>query len=288
MTAEPTPSKAAYKLTHILNTVATAHGTPRFPVDVVSLAKESARCFGWKDPITRVEAADIQGFEGALSADSDRRQWILLYNSNLKSPGRIRFTQAHELGHYLLHRMRQDSFNCSISDTLDRTDEIAAMEAQANEFASTLLMPLDDFRDHVSDQVDFEILGACADRYGVSLTAATLRWIKHTEASAVLLMHNDGFIKWAVPSAAALKRGAYFKTRSQVIPVPASSIAADPDVEHERIGRTEDARVWFPHAEDDFSLRELKMTADQYDFVMTLLVLPRSASCWKARESEDQ
>ena len=283
MTDGLTSSKAAYRLTHVLNAVAGAHGMPRFPVDVISLAKESAAIFRFPDPITAVQAADIKSFEGALYADDEKRSWLLLYNNRLKSPGRIRFTQAHELGHYLLHRSLRSSFECSESDMVDLTQDAATLEAQADDFASTVLMPLDDFRSHMGGSSDFEALGACADRYGVSLTAATLRWLKHTDASAVLVVHRDGFLLWAYPSNAAYNGGAFFKTRGNAIAIPHASIAADASIKSDRIGTEIAAEAWFPHAHRDLLIREMKICADQFDYVMTLLVLPRSSDVWKPR-----
>lgn len=283
MTDGLTSSKAAYRLTHVLNTVASAHGTPRFPVDVVSLARESATIFSWQDPITEVQAADIKNFEGALYAGDEKQSWLLLYNHRLRSPGRIRFTQAHELGHYLLHRTQRSSFECSESDMVDLTQDTLTIEAQADDFAGNLLMPLDDFRVQMRGASDFDALGACAERYGTSLTATALRWLKHTDASAVLVVHRDGFLLWAYPSNAAYRSGAFFKTRGNTIAVPPASIAADTSVESERMGIEVPARTWFPHAPQDLSIKEMKICADQFDYVMTLLVLPRSSSVWKPR-----
>ena len=283
MTDGLTSSKAAYRLTHVLNAVTSAHGTPRFPVDVVSLARESAAIFSWQDPITAVQAADIKNFEGALYAGDEKQSWLLLYNHRLKSPGRIRFTQAHELGHYLLHRTQRSSFECSESDMVDLTQDTLTIEAQADDFAGTLLMPLDDFRAQMSGASDFDALGACAERYGTSLTATTLRWLKHTDASAVLVVHRDGFLLWAYPSNAAYRSGAFFKTRGNTIAVPAASIAADASIESERIGIEVPARTWFPHAPHELSIKEMKIRSDQFDYVMTLLVLSRSSNVWKLR-----
>lgn len=55
------------------------------------------------------------------------------------------------------------------------------IEGQADLFASYLLMPLDDYRKQVTGTVDLDLLGHCADRYGVSLTAAILKWLQYTE-----------------------------------------------------------------------------------------------------------
>lgn len=284
MTNGLTSSKAAFRLTHVLNAVAGAHGTQRFPVDVVSVARESARIFGWPDPITEVQAADIKNFEGALYAGDERKCWLILYNHRLRSPGRIRFTQAHELGHYLLHRAHRNSFECSESDMVDLTQDSLTIEAQADDFSSALLMPLDDFRAQMNGTSDFDALGACAERYGTSLTATTLRWLKHTDANAVLVVHRDGFLLWSYASNSAYRNGAFFKTRSNIIAIPQASIASDTSVETERIGIEIAARTWFPHAPKELSIKEMKICADQFDYVMTLLVLPRFSSVWKPRE----
>lgn len=282
-----TASKAAYKFTHVLDLFSQVHETPRFPIDVAALAMDAANQFGWNDPITQVEAADIQRFEGALFANDERSKWCLLYNSATKSPGRIRFTQAHELGHYVLHRSRQSAFNCSEDDVVNRDTDEATIEAQADVFAATLLMPLNDFRRQMDGAADFDGLGACADRYGVSLTAAALRWLKDTDFQAVLVVHRDGYMRWAFSSKAAAKNGAFFRSRQQLIEIPEHSVAADTSISVHRTGVEVPASVWFPHARADLSLREMKVTANEYDTVMSLLVLPRGASVWKPRDDTE-
>ena len=54
--------------------------------------------------------------------------------------------------------------------------EYGQVEAQANKFASFLLMPLDDFRQQISGQkIEMELLRHLSDRYEVSITAAILK-----------------------------------------------------------------------------------------------------------------
>lgn len=281
MDVAQTPSKAAFKFTKILDLYSQVHEVQRFPVDVEALAKDAANQFGWSDPITQVMAADIKGFEGALFANGDKSEWCLLYNHAMKSNGRIRFTQAHELGHYLLHRQRQDGFQCSEDDVINRDDNGASIEAEADSFAADLLMPRNDFDQQMDGCADFEALGACAERYGVSLTAATLRWLRLTDKNAVLIVHSDGYMNWTFSSKAAAKNGAFFKSRSQLLAIPAMSLAADKSVAIERKGIQIAANTWFPHARSGLSLREMKIAAREYDTVMSLLVLPRGADVWQ-------
>ena len=272
--------KEAHRLTHILDTLSAATGAPRFPVAVKELALGCADIYKWPDPITRVEAANIRRFEGALHPSGDRKRWLLLYNSAIRSPGRVRFTQAHELGHYILHRTLRESFDCTEDDMLNWAATGQDLEAQADEFASFLLMPLNDYRQQVTAAADLDLMGHCADRYGVSLTAAILKWLSYTEEKAVVVMSTDGFMKWASASRPALKAGAFFRTRGQTVPIPAGSVTGDAAIQSERKGKELPATVWFPHAEPQLSLREMKLYSEHYDSVITLLVLPRVANAW--------
>lgn len=275
--------RAANYLSKILNAYSTAHSTNRFPVDVVEIALECASIFKWDDPITEIKAADIDKFEGGLFPGKNKKSWLLLYNSSLDSQGRIRFTQAHELGHYILHRHLKDSFECTSSDMLDSPENMKTIESQADSFASYLLMPLDDFRNQINTKVTLDLLGLCADRYGVSLTAAILKWLSYTDEKAVLVMSNDGFINWAWSSDPAFRAGAYYKTRNNIIPIPEGSLAANDSVTSERLGQSTLATSWFKHADKNMALREMKIYSNQYDSVLTLLCLPQSAEVWPPR-----
>ncbi|KVE85447.1 ImmA/IrrE family metallo-endopeptidase [Burkholderia cepacia] len=280
MTEVWTPPRAANRLAKLAEVFSAAHGVDRFPVEVPPLAMEAARIFGWTDPIAQVQAANIKGFDGALFPGEGRKEWLLLYNEAVSSPGRVRFTQAHELGHYILHRQFRESFQCSDADMLNWSKDEKDIESQADLFASYLLMPLDDYRKQVTGAVDLDLLGHCADRYGVSLTAAILKWLQYTEEKAVLVMSNDGFINWAWSSEPAAKAGAFFRTRNNVIPVPDGALASNADIKHDRAGTQIPASIWFPNASSDTPLREMKIHAEQYDVVLSLLYLPRSADVW--------
>jgi len=275
-----TPPKAANKIVKVVETVCSIHGIDRFPLNVPRVALEAAKIFGWSDPITKIQAADIKGFEGALFSNDNRTEWLLLYNDNITSAGRIRFTQAHELGHYVLHRASRDGFQCGDSDVLGWPGDDASLETQADIFASYLLMPMNDFRQQTNSGIDLNILSSCAERYGVSLTAAVLKWLQFTEEKAVLIMSKSGFMDWAWSSDAAWKAGAFFRTRGNVIEVPRETLAANISVRVEREGRELPIATWFQHAEKDMTLREMKVSMDQLDYTLTLLILPRSARVW--------
>ena len=69
--------------------------------------------------------------------------------------------------------------------------------------------------------------------------------------------------------------------------MPSGSLAADDDVRHERAGATIQASVWFRFAEAQVQLREMKVSAEQYDSVLTLLCLPRASDFWPPNRAGD-
>ena len=285
--APKAPIAEANRLSKLLNI---SRGTDRFPVDVEELARGYAQQFGHNDPIAEVIGADLPGFEGALyrTEKHGNLEWALLYNSAIEVPGRIRFTMAHELGHYILHRQNGNAFECSEADLLQWDTVEKRQEAEADVFASYLLMPIDDFRQSISsDSVDLHILDDCARRYGVSLTAAILKWLEFTEQRAVLVMSTEGYMLWARSSKSALLSGAYFRTRNITVPIPTGSLAASSEsLIREKQGVELAARIWFPHEPEEMSLREFKIVSDRYERTMTLLILPKAEPRWM-REPED-
>lgn len=264
------PEKAANALTQVLNTVL---GGERFPVDVGYVAKEYTAQRFPDDPITLVKGAVFAGFDGALvPAPAGKKGWGILYNSGVTSPGRINFTLAHELGHYIIHRVAfPEGFQCGEDDFFDWDSDFAKMEQQANTFAATLLMPLDDFRRQISADavVDIDELSACADRYRVSLIASVLRWLQYTTKRALLVVSRDGFVLWSRSSPRALKTRAYIRTSGAPVPLPPRSLAARGGTAQEgRDGLDHPKGVWFNEA-----AREIVVWSEQYSFTLSLLIL---------------
>jgi hypothetical protein len=241
----------------------------RYKFDIGELAMETSRSLFPGDPIVAVTEEDLDGFAGALVPAESRTRWGIVYGTG-QSPGRRRFTVAHEWGHYLLHRKKYpDGIHSSEADVDGRTK--IQVEREANEFASWLLMPLDDFRKQVSpqDKPDFDVLGNCADRYEVSLVAAILRWLRYTERRALLVTSVDGFVKWSWSSKPALTSGAFIRTSRGPVPLPAGSAVAQEQFTPEvRAGIDHPTGVWFNER-----ARELTFKSEKYDTAYTLLHL---------------
>lgn len=278
------PIVEANRLTRMLNTV---YGTEkeRFPVNVEQLALEYSANICPESPITKVRGEDLPGFEGMLAPNSSKTKWQIVYNDQIRSPGRKRFTLAHELGHYLLHRSRQDVFECSELDMHDWDSKEKIMESEADTFASYLLMPFDDYRRQVEDEsISFDLLSHCATRYGVSLTAAALKWIDFAPGRAIVVAVRDDHLLWARSNAGAFLSGRYFATHKQTIEVPVQSSLNSRFASSSETHATS-ARTWFPAEPSDMLVTEMRFPIDQHHYTLGLLLMPDAE--WRRRPDEE-
>ena len=161
-----------------------------FPVDPLVVARE----FG-----IQVHEEDLgKGMEGALL--SVGKNSAIVINSLIREPGRRAFTAAHELGHYSLHRDRPE-LRCSVEDLLDTAPHPANIEQDANEFAMTLLMPIDDFRVQAGQGVpSMQMVKQLAARYGTSLTSTALRLRESSSKAFAVVWVVSGKVKWWWPT----------------------------------------------------------------------------------------
>ncbi len=274
----------------MLDTVLGVDRFDKMPVQIEELALQYSAQTSPKSPIHEVTERNIPGCMGALVYGDNRpRQWGILYHHD-QTPGRRAYTIAHEFGHYVLHREmidQDESFDggvyCSEDSILRRNG--SDIEQEADEFAANLLMPLNDFRQQIPAKSvpNFDDLGKIADRYGVSLTAATLRWLEYTETRALLVVSNEGFAHWAKTSTPALKSGRFIRTRNTMFELPQSATAVTKNYcDETAIGIQQPADVWFPEP-----VLEMCIRSERYDQEMTLLHLERSAPVHQEEEDEE-
>lgn len=267
-TGSDAAERHANQVTQILDQVL---GPNRFPVNVRDVALQISRSKFPKEPIEQIIGEDLPRFDGAIKRLSgESRGWVIIYNSKIRSKGRINFTLAHEFGHYLVHRTRLPTgLSCDPEDIVRGGSVYKAIEAEANTFAAYLLMPFNDFREQIpaDERPTWDDLSRCAERYDVSLVAATLRWLEYTSVSAILVVSRDGFVDWGKSSKKAYASGRYFR-KSNLVEVPVVSPAADSAL---AAGKTEPIRhpagVWF-----DEPVTEAAIRSDAYDFTMSLLI----------------
>ena len=126
---------------------------------------------------------ELGDVSGVLYVDKGRG--TIGYNPN-ESEVRIRFTIAHELGHYELHRLNKEifvdnkKFTVLFRDQRSSTGEVV-IEQEANAFAAALLMPKDLLTQEIAKrQIDLsddnsDVIKDLAAKFKVSTQAMTFR-----------------------------------------------------------------------------------------------------------------
>jgi Zn-dependent peptidase ImmA (M78 family) len=232
--------------------------------------------------------------EGALVRNPDNeKEWGIFYNAKAGRE-RQRFTIAHELGHFILHRNSQTSFDCSKESIYTGIDGLKQIEREADDFASNLLMPGNLLRQKIEGQkIDFRLLGKLANEFGVSLEAMCIRFVKYTTLRAALVYWDHGFMKYQWRSQSAIRTKAKLRQSSEPQEPPLNSLAADEDIEQELDGIEMSANVWCPAEPSDICLREMKHTYREGNRILSLLILETAAplvypnSGWEEERSHD-
>ena len=253
-----------------------------FPVNVEMLALEVTKQ-RFSEPVGRVVAHGIDGIDGMLSRRKKHMDWCISYDEKVSILGRINFTVSHEFGHYLLHRKLRDTFKCGQSEMMDYDSrESKRLEAQANTFASYLLMPRNDFEAQIKGcEISFELLRHCAERYQTSLTATVLKWLEFTEEAALLVVaDHDEFICWSYCSQSAKRLGAYKAPGETIPPSTLEYLRASPS--GSRVTRRASPGVW--HSTEEAI--ESAIVSDQFEQLIFLIRFPFASTADHAEEPE--
>ncbi|MCQ0970156.1 ImmA/IrrE family metallo-endopeptidase [Paracoccus sp. TK19116] len=162
------------------------------PINAIALALD----------ILEVKRAPLRRTEGILLTDKVRTVGSILANDCHGHEGRIRFTIAHELGHFLLehHGLETtEGFACTAGDmALDRGgDRHALQEREANRFAIEVLAPRKRLSPVLEEDPDLRVAHRLAQDLVVSREALLRRMVDlHSEPLAVIFAHN-GRIRFA-------------------------------------------------------------------------------------------
>lgn len=132
-----------------------------------------------------IEVADLKDISGILFKD-DQGKWKILLNQE-DSLTRKLFTFAHELGHYFLHKDKNNKFIDSQFGTVcySRSEgtKYHDIELEANEFAGILIMPksivdqeIENFKKNYGmNEIDDAFIALLASRFKVSPIAMLTR-----------------------------------------------------------------------------------------------------------------
>lgn len=156
----------------------------QYPIAQIILGREA---FYEEKPLT--------GKEGEIVSVGGKS--IITINSNIQFETKKRFTAAHELGHYEMHRDLKPVFNDTEEDLMNWYQG-GEHEQEANQFAAEFLMPSDVFHYECRKYRTFEpkLIDYLSNRFQVSKTAAILKFVNRGTHPVFIMYCKDNKMKW--------------------------------------------------------------------------------------------
>jgi len=141
-----------------------------------------------------VKEVPMNGAEGRILMHRDTA--VISISNSITHTGKRNFVLAHELGHFILHKGLVPVFS-DTEKTLSDWHRVGPHEAEANEFASELLMPSVLFQKKViGRQLSLGLIKEVASHFGVSITAAFLKYQRLGDFPLMVVYLEDGVVKW--------------------------------------------------------------------------------------------
>jgi Zn-dependent peptidase ImmA (M78 family) len=166
------------------------HAFSAFPICPFAIAKKA-------EIIVEPKDSDELGVSGFLMRVGD--VFGILYARHIANEGFIRFTVAHELGHYFLpgHSAalfpNGDGLHCSRSGFISHDRR----ERQADHFAAALLMPEKLFTEAIDEAGQgFPAIQSLAELCKTSITATAIRFAKFTGDSVAIIVSSGTRVEY--------------------------------------------------------------------------------------------
>jgi hypothetical protein len=273
---------------------ASPRGEPE-EVDLDELAKATLKTLGmWRLPVGPALIAKEEGIElapGRYGEKFDARieyvpsagTFILYYRTaeHDRTEGRVRFSQAHEMGHYYIPRHRKDLLAGRSHNSVNDFRSRDPRELEADEFASALLMPRDLFYDEMKKRgmkvCSLGDLCRLADGvFGTSVTSTVRRYCQFDWEPCAVVVSEAGRVKWARASDSMRPLGLSYVPFGD--PVPATAPTA---TLWRRLGSSDslepiegrvDAGAWFDRPRREW-LWEESMPLGRTGLVLTFLTV---------------
>jgi Zn-dependent peptidase ImmA (M78 family) len=173
------------QIEHIANDVIKNHNISSLPVDPFQIARSKTILLESKSGLSK-------GVSGMLIRLGE--EYAIAYRNDISNEGYIRFSVAHELGHFFLPQHPESVFNnMGIHNSKAGFNSDDKYEQEADRFAAALLMPSNLFQREMYKANDgleaVEMLSALCK---TSIEATAIRYIQETSIpAAVIRSQND-------------------------------------------------------------------------------------------------
>lgn len=175
----------------------------------MSRASEAARQFLWEigyddligQDLTQLvlslglyyEESPLKGCEGRIVYSPSGQSGKITVNSETKYEPRKRFSIAHEIGHYLLDHQKVHYDNPGTLDYYQQGNQ----EAEANEFASELLMPTAAFMKAIEGKAfSPRMIEQVSEHFGTSISSVVYRYVTCGPHPVAVVYSYKGKVVW--------------------------------------------------------------------------------------------
>ena len=220
-------------------------------------------------PINPIEVAErheirckpekIQGFSGCLVKQGD--VFGILYSSKFNNDGFIRFTVAHELGHYFLPGHPELLFpeGDGIHHSHNGFTDSEIHELEADHFAAALLMPRHLFGAALGQETipGFYAIEALSEKCKTSITATAIRYATFADYPVALIVSSNNKVEYSFMSDTMKTKiqGASWLRKGEGIPPQSQTAAFNEDQNNILSGAKEESSsyldAWFPGAQSE-------------------------------------
>lgn len=220
-----------------------------------------------------VQDKPLKGAEARIAIVG--RKAIITVSTLIADPRRRRFSIAHELGHFEMHRTHGNLALCTEADLEDWSSKRAGAEREqeANQFAAAILLPERFFasRCKILDP-SLDSIAKLADSFNVSLTATAIRYMQFTSEPCAVVFSKDGYIKWFRESKSFKKLGVFVEVHSKPDPTTHAAALFDGRSTSQKPRRIK-ASAWFSSANvrEDATIVEQSWIFTEYGSTLTLL-----------------
>ena len=245
----------------------------KIPVDPFAIAKEEG--------IELAPGEYGENFDARIEFIPSVKKFVIYFRETGRTAGRIRFSIAHEIGHYYMPEHRecvlQGKLHNSQSDFRSRDPR----EQEADDFAASLLMPKELFvqevHRHYNRVCTLRELCSMADKkFETSITSTARRYCQCDIEACALVMSMGGNVWWAMYSEdMAYRNMKYVKFGA---PVPAGSKTDKlwgmiGEGCGETIEGSIETTIWFPYPKYHGRLWEEAMPLGNTGLVLTYMTL---------------
>jgi len=210
-------------------------------------------------------------FDGRIEYIRDKRIFIL-YHPAVTSP-RVRFSIAHELGHFYIPEHRDLLLTGKSHNSKPGFISDKKLEREADEFASYLLVPENYLKKLIWSKKFLslkELLGL-ANELQVSATAMVIRYVRMTPEPCAVVLSQDGQQRFYWASEEMEYTGFQWRGRKDIPWDSASAEAAKNQGSGKVFEKTSDSGVWFSKRKREREIGEEAFPLGYTGLVLTML-----------------